>query len=114
MHHFVYALYPHGGTWKQALTERQGREFNYKLDALQVEPHAGALPAEHSFFEIDADNVVLTAIKKAEDSNALVLRFYEWAGKNSDVGIRLPKGITSATLTNLMETPEGVPLQVVD
>ena len=114
MHHFVYALYPHQGTWKQALTERQGWDFNYNLAALQVESHAGTLPAEHSFFGIDANNVVLTAIKKAEDSNALILRFYEWAGKAANVGIRLPKGITSATLTNLMEVPEGPPLQVVD
>jgi alpha-mannosidase len=114
IHEFVYALYPHAGTWKQALTERQGWDFNYKLDALQVESHAGILPAEHSFFEINADNVVLTAIKKAEDSDALILRFYEWAGKNANVGMRLPKGITSATLTNLMETPEAEPLQVVD
>lgn len=114
MHHFVYALYPHAGTWKQALTERQGWDFNYELGALQVESHAGTLPAEHSFFGIDADNVVLTAIKKAEDTDGLILRFYEWAGKDANVGIRLPKGITSATLTNLMETPEGAPLQVVD
>ncbi len=113
VHHFVYALYPHAGTWKQALTERQGWDFNYKLTALQVEPHTGTLPAEHSFVGIDADDVVLTAIKKAEDSNALILRFYEWAGKNANVAIRLPKGVTSATLTNLMETPEGLPLQVV-
>ncbi|HVC90750.1 MAG TPA: glycoside hydrolase family 38 C-terminal domain-containing protein [Acidobacteriaceae bacterium] len=112
MHYFVYALYPHAGTWKQALTERQGWDFNYKLHAVQVESHAGTLPAEHSFVGIDADNVVLTAIKKAEDNNALILRFYEWAGSHTNVDIRLPKGITSATLTNLMETPEGPPLQV--
>jgi alpha-mannosidase len=114
MHHFVYALYPHAGTWKQALTERQGWDFNYKLDALQVESHAGSLPAEHSFFGIDADDVVLTAIKKAEDGHALILRYYEWAGKHANVGIRLPKGITSARLMNLMELPEGTPLQVQD
>jgi alpha-mannosidase len=113
-HHFVYALYPHAGTWKQALTERQGWDFNYMLEALQVESHAGSLPPEHSFFEIDADNVVLTAIKKAEDSNALILRFYEWAGKHANVGIQLPRGVTSATLTNLMEKPEGAALQVED
>ena len=114
MHHLSMRFILMQGTWKQALTERQGWDFNYKLAALQVESHAGKLPAEHSFFGIDANNVVLTAIKKAEDSNALILRFYEWAGKAANVGIRLPKGITSATLTNLMEVPEGPPLQVVD
>ena len=46
---FVYALYPHASDWKQALTERQGWSFNYKLEALQVERHGGDLPATYSF-----------------------------------------------------------------
>jgi len=28
-HHFRYALYPHAGDWKQALTLRHGYEYNY-------------------------------------------------------------------------------------
>ena len=44
-HHFSYALYPHGGDWKQALTVRHGYEYNYKLQAMQVEAHTGSLPA---------------------------------------------------------------------
>jgi len=47
--------------------------------------------------------VILTAVKKAEDSNALILRFYEWAGKDGIVEVHLPKGATAATLANLME-----------
>jgi alpha-mannosidase len=111
-HHFSYALYPHAGDWKQALTVRHGYEYNYKLKAVQVEAHSGSLPLEHSFLGIDADNVVLTAVKKAEDSNALIVRFYEWAGKDGNVDIQLPKGAESATLTNLMEHPEGSSLPV--
>ncbi len=30
-HHFHYALYPHAGTWKDALTVRHGYEYNYPL-----------------------------------------------------------------------------------
>ena len=41
-HHFTYALYPHGGDWKQALTVRHGYEYNYKLAAMQVEAHTGS------------------------------------------------------------------------
>ena len=107
MHHFAYALYPHQGTWQQALTERQGWDFNYKLKAIQVEKHTGTLPAEHSFFRVEPNNIILTTVKKAEDSNALILRFYEWAGKAAQVKISLPSGATSAVETNLMETPDG-------
>jgi alpha-mannosidase len=109
---FSYALYPHGGDWKQALTMRRGYEYNYKLSAMQVEPHAGALPQEHSFLHVDPDTVVLTALKKAEDSNGLILRFYDWAGKTASVKIDVPPGASSATETNLMEQPEGSALPV--
>ena len=52
-------------------------------------------------------NVTLTAIKKAEDSDALVFRMYEWAGTASDVKLHIPPGATYAIETNLMEKPEG-------
>lgn len=111
-HHFSFALYPHRGDWKEALTVRHGYNYNYKLRAMQVEPHTGTLSAEHSFISLNDRAVVLTAVKKAEDANGLILRFYEWAGKNSDVEIHVPPGATSATLTNLMEKPEGAPLLI--
>jgi alpha-mannosidase len=48
-HEFTYALYPHGGGWKEALTIRRGYELNYKLISLPFEKHEGALAPEHSF-----------------------------------------------------------------
>ena len=89
--HFSFALYPHPGDWKQAMTVRHGYEFNYKLIATQVEQHTGPLPAEHSFAAVSADDVVLTAMKKAEDSNALVFHMYEWAGKSANLDVTVPR-----------------------
>jgi alpha-mannosidase len=116
-HHFHYALYPHAGTWKDALTVRRGWEYNYPLIAVVTTAHPGSLPAEHSFAFVSPDNVVLTAVKKAEDQNGLgvnglIFRVYEWAGKPSTVEFHVPPGATAATVTNLMEVPEGDPLPV--
>jgi alpha-mannosidase len=113
-HHFTYALYPHTGDWRQALTVRHGYEYNYGLQAEQVAAHAGSLPAEHSYVTVKPENVVLTALKKAEDADGLIFRVYEWAGKAGEVEIHLPAGATGATVTNLMEKPEGAPLKVVN
>jgi alpha-mannosidase len=110
--HFCYALYPHAGTWKQALTERRGYQYNYELRAQQVTPHAGSLPLEHSYASVAPENVVLTAVKKAEDDNGLIFRVFEWAGKQSDVIFTVPAGATSATETNLMEKSTGSPLAI--
>jgi alpha-mannosidase len=112
--HFTYALYPHAGDWKQALTVRHGYEYNYGLQASQVAAHTGSLPSEHAYVTVEPENVVLTALKKAEDADGLIFRVYEWAGKSSDVEIHLPAGATTATVTNLMEKPEGEPLKVVN
>jgi alpha-mannosidase len=113
-HHFTYALYPHGGDWKQALTVRHGYEYNYKVQAMQVQAHGGSMPAEFAYVTVKPENVVLTAMKKAEDSNSLIFRVYEWAGKSGDVEFHVPKGATEATVTNLLEKPEGSALKVVD
>ncbi len=111
-HHFSYVLYPHTGTWKQADTVQHGYNANYELKAMQVAPHAGDLKPEHSFLAVDSDHVVVTAMKKAEDSDALIVRFYEWAGKGGSVTLTVPPGATGATVANLMEKTEGAPLAV--
>jgi alpha-mannosidase len=70
---------------------------------VQPHKHEGTLPAEHSFVRVEPDNVVLTAMKKSEEDSSLILRFYEWAGKEADVKLRLPAGVESAAETDLME-----------
>jgi len=111
-HHFHYALYPHAGTWKEALTVRHGYEYNYPLTAVVTTAHPGTLPASHSFASVSPENVVLTAVKKAEDANGLIFRVYEWAGKETTAEFHVPPGATSATVTNLMEQPQGDRLPV--
>jgi alpha-mannosidase len=102
-HHFSYALYPHDGDWKSAFTVRHGYEYNYKLNAKQVQSHTGVMPSAHSFVSLKPENLVLTAVKKAEDSDALILRFYESAGLNSRAEITVPNGFSQATEVNLIE-----------
>jgi alpha-mannosidase len=104
-HEFTYSLYPHGGNWKDALTVQRGYELNYPLLPQQAERHAGSLPERHSFLELKAENVVLTAAKKAEDDGTIVFRFFEWAGKESDIVLRPDSGVASAEETDLMERP---------
>ena len=104
-HEFTYSLYAHGGTWREAQTVRQGYELNYPLFSTQEAEHDGALGPEHSFIRIEPGNVVLTAAKKAEGGEALILRFYEWAGKETDVKIQIPSGASGVQETDLMERP---------
>ena len=106
-HEFTYSLYPHAGTWREAMTVRQGYEVNYPLVAVTTSRHPGTLPPSQSFFGTQEDNVVITAIKKDTDDNSLIVRFYEWAGKKGNVHLTLPQPAASASATNLMESVEG-------
>ena len=106
-HKFTYSLYPHAGTWREAMSVRQGYEVNYPLMATTTTSHAGTLPPSQSFFSAQEDNVVITAIKKDADDNSLIVRFYEWAGKKGDIHLTLPGKASSASDTNLMESVEG-------
>ncbi len=105
-HHFIYSLYPHDGDWKQAQTVRRGYELNYRLISAPVQTHAGSLNAHYSYFSFSTPNVVLTALKRSEDNDSFILRFYEWAGQEADVAIDLPFPPAKVYLTNLMEQTE--------
>jgi len=50
---------------------------------------------------------VLTAMKKAEDGEGIIFRFYEWAGRGVAARLRLPAGANRAVETNLMEKEEA-------
>jgi alpha-mannosidase len=102
-HDFTYSLYPHGGNWQQAQTIRRGYELNYKLVPFTAEKHEGDLSTEHSFFQVQPDNVIITAIKRAEDDDSLIVRFYEWSGKTTDVKLQVPPGAQQASDADLME-----------
>jgi alpha-mannosidase len=104
-HEFTYSLYPHGGDWKTALTIRRGYELNYKLISLPLQNHEGALDPEHSFLSTISPNIVVTALKNSEDNDGLILRYYEWAGKDGDVRFEVPPGATAASEADLMERP---------
>jgi alpha-mannosidase len=102
-HEFTYALYAHSGDWKAGNTMRQGYELNYPLIATVTQPHAGTLPGKHSWARVEQGNVILTVMKKAEDDDGVIFRFYEFEGKAAQVKLQLPEKAVSALETNLME-----------
>ena len=102
-HEVSYALYPHKSDFKEALTVRRAYEFNYPLIPIIEESHRGNLPKSHSFVSIQPENVILTVMKKAEDSDHLILRFYETAGKDVEAVIQIEGVLKDVVETDLME-----------
>jgi alpha-mannosidase len=107
IHEAAYALYPHASGFGEALTARKGYEFNYPLIPLLTESHGGRLSKEAAFVSAGPDNVILTVLKKAEDSEGVVLRFYETSGMKAEGEIRFAWPIDGAESTDLLERREG-------
>jgi alpha-mannosidase len=104
-HHFRFAIYPHAGDWRAAHTERVAAEYNTPLLAAREPVHAGALGRQASFASVDAPNVELTWLKRAEDSDALVLRLVEWTGRPATATVTLRQLIRAAHKSNFLEDP---------
>ncbi len=104
-HEITYSLYPHQGDWKQADSVRRGYELNNPLIPMTTESHRGKLPPGHSFLDIEPSNVIVTALKKAEESDDLILRFYECEGRGGRASIDFGFDAESVRETDLMEQP---------
>jgi alpha-mannosidase len=88
--HFSYSLLPHEGSWESAGTPQHAAQINSPLIAQVETYHDGPLPQRASHITIDAPNVVLTALKHAEDEDALVLRLFETTNADARATITLP------------------------
>jgi alpha-mannosidase len=113
MHRFTYSIYPHQGTWEAAATARRGYELNYPLWARMEPNHDGHWSAAQSFLGIDVPSVLLTAMKKAEDDDAIILRLYKLGGGPAEVALTPPNAVMEAAEVNLLEK-EGSPLRIRD
>ncbi len=103
-HKAAYALYPHAGSFDEALTARMAYEFNYPLVPFLGPSHRGRLPKELSFVSAEPDNVIMTVVKKAEGSDDVVLRLYETSGRDTKAVIRMAWTPEGAVSTNLLES----------
>lgn len=108
-HLFTYALLPHEGDWFAGGTVREAWSLNAPLAA-------SALAAESpawSLFELTeaADHVMIDAVKKAEDSDCLVLRLHEFGGKRGTVELRCGLKAVSWQACDLLERPLGEELR---
>lgn len=110
-HEFAYSLIPHSGDWRAAGIEKRGREVNCPLQACGLAPSGkGKLGLTHSFITFDAgDNVIVTAIKKAERGNGVVVRLAETSGRPGSASISIPNAGKKLDLVNYLERhPEPV------
>lgn len=86
---FRYSLSSGSGDWKALRSYRAGLNFNGPLIPVSVvdDISGKSLPPTHSFFSVQGDNLVVSALKKSETDHSIVLRLYEVHGAQTETTV---------------------------
>lgn len=116
-----YAIIPQAGAFGAAEAEAQGRAFAAPLQAVQahaelvadepataeVKKPEAALPSTSAFVELSPNTLVLSAVKKAEDRDGVVVRLYNPTEQAVKARLRTALPVREAHEVNLAERRLG-------
>ncbi|MFC3884692.1 alpha-mannosidase [Bacillus songklensis] len=105
-HTFVYSLLPHEGDWVEGNTVQEAWKLNNPLTYTNGSP----IQPEFSLFSCTVENVMIDAVKKAEDDDKIILRVHEFTGSRKSVEMNSDLRIQSWQECNLMEQGVGEPI----
>jgi alpha-mannosidase len=97
-HEFLYAVYPHSGDWRNG-TVREAEEIHSPLRIIS-NAKAEGWP---SLFRFTEESLRLAALKKAENSDAIILRLYEPHGARGKTTIETALPLQKAAIVNILE-----------
>jgi len=101
---FEYSIYPHAGDWAKGNVYREAALLNVPLAPYQVTPHGkGTLPEKAGFLSLSPDNLIVSALKQAEDRQTTILRVFNPTSATIDGELEVAGKIKAAWLVNLNE-----------
>ena len=95
---FTYEIFPHEKKANAALF-RAAEVLNTPLQTHEETHHDGPLPPTYSALTVDRDNVVITAVKGAQDGNGYILRLVEVGGEATTATVTVAALGVSFTMT---------------
>ncbi len=111
-HHFTYSIMPHAGDFREAGVIAESFALNQPLYEKAVGKQSGELSDVYSFVSADKPNAVITAVKRAEDGDGVIVRMYDSFDCRSNVTLTFPKSFGKAYLCDLMENElEEIPVK---
>jgi alpha-mannosidase len=102
-HQFTYSLLPHAGDVANSETIHAGYALNLPLRAQALPVQSGVLPRRHSYLAVDAPNLLIETIKRADDGDGIIVRLYEACQRRGTARLHLGTLGTHVTRTDLLE-----------
>ncbi len=87
-HHVLYAIQGHASDWKKGESFAQAARLNQPMIAFRAAAHEGTLGKTFSLMRVSTPAVSISAIKKAEEGDEVVVRLREHTG-GAQKGVRL-------------------------
>ncbi|MEA2238840.1 MAG: alpha-mannosidase [Thermoanaerobaculia bacterium] len=107
-HEFVYGLAAHGGDWRSEGTDWQALRLSQPLIAFVSPKHAGSLGRSFSLLRVSNPRVRVLALKRAEESDEVIVRLVEVDGKHAnDVHLTFAARVVAAREVNGQEMAMG-------
>lgn len=103
-HTYTYSVYPYKGNWRDSDIYESAYEFGQSLIPIQVN---SAVNKKYQSISISPSNLIMSALKKAESEEAIIIRFFETEGKACKALLQLPSQIKAAKEVNLLEEDES-------
>ncbi len=97
-HYFTYALYPHSRDWRAGESIQRARELNQPL--LVARGTASSIP---TLLSVSSPGIVIDSIKKAEDSDNVIIRLHEAHGQSLKTTLTFGIRADAVTECDLME-----------
>jgi len=102
-HEFIYSLLPHKGDYKTGETVKESYKLNQPVLVKNIPAQKGALQDEFSLLKCNSDNVIIETVKKAEDSDDIIVRMYEAHNSQSMVSLEFGFDFEKAYLCDMLE-----------
>ncbi|MFQ5677229.1 MAG: glycosyl hydrolase-related protein, partial [bacterium] len=102
-HTYKYSIYPYQGDWQEAGIYKSAVKFEQSLLPVQIN---SSVNKKYESFSLTPDNLIISALKKAEDDGGIILRFFETKGEKCRGVLKVPTQIRKVMLANLLEIEE--------
>jgi alpha-mannosidase len=106
---FEYAVMPFEGTWIEGGNFVHAQQFDTPLVAIDIQ--GGSALEDQPLLQVEPRELVVSALKRAERGEALILRLYNLSHQPQEGQLALPFAVTKAYEVNLLEE-RGEPLDV--
>lgn len=106
-HTFTYAIYPHTGEVNSSDVVYEGYCLNVPMYCVSTDAHSGSLSQEFSLVNADKNNIIIETVKKAEDSDAIIIRAYETWNRKTAVTFDFGVDVASVSECNLLEEKDA-------